>query len=238
MAQDRNLPEGTDRVVPGASGTVEEVVVVEAVATGGPTGSSAGASGQSGKASTGSGSGTGSSSASQGGRSAIGGGSDSGSGFKANVNRDKIMEKVRTGKEKISGQAGEKARGFVSQGLDRSGEALTRVSQLVNDTAEGIDEKLGAEYGDYARKAAQAIDETARKIRSKDPDELIDDTREFVRKSPAMALAGAAIAGFALARLVKTGLETTGESGGSSRQGGTGGSSGSGSTTGPGSTGV
>ena len=49
------------------------------------------------------------------------------------------------------------------------------------------------------RNAANAIAE-------KDPDELIDDTREFVRNSPGLALAGAAIVGFVVARLVKTAL--------------------------------
>ena len=44
-------------------------------------------------------------------------------------------------------------------------------------------------------------------VSAKDPDELIDDTREFVRKSPGVALAGAAIIGFALVRLVKSGLD-------------------------------
>jgi hypothetical protein len=36
----------------------------------------------------------------------------------------------------------------------------------------------------------------------------IDDTRVFVRKSPGVALAGAAIVGFALARLIKSGLDS------------------------------
>ena len=43
-------------------------------------------------------------------------------------------------------------------------------------------------------------------LAAKSPDELIDDTRDFVRKSPGIALAGAAVVGFVLARLVKTGL--------------------------------
>ena len=38
------------------------------------------------------------------------------------------------------------------------------------------------------------------------PDELIEDTREFVRNSPGIALAGAAVVGFVVARLVKSGL--------------------------------
>ena len=55
-------------------------------------------------------------------------------------------------------------------------------------------------------RAAQALENTANRLASKDPDELIDDTRNFVRKSPGVALAGAAIVGFALARLVKAGF--------------------------------
>ena len=97
--------------------------------------------------------------------------------------------------------------GFVGQGLERSSEALANVSKLVGDTAAGLDDRLGAEYGDYARQAAGAIENAANKLAAKDADELIEDTREFVRKSPGIALAGAAIVGFALARLVKTGLD-------------------------------
>ena len=56
---------------------------------------------------------------------------------------------------------------------------------MVGDTADGIEERLGAEYGDYARRAASAIESTANSLASKDPDELIEDTRNFVRNSPA-----------------------------------------------------
>jgi len=118
----------------------------------------------------------------------------------------RLAERVRSGADKLSNQAGEKARGLVSQGLERSAEALTNVSKLVGDTAPGIEDRLGSEYGDYARRAASAIETTANAIAEKDPDELIEDTRNFVRNSPGLALAGAAIVGFVLARLFKTGL--------------------------------
>ena len=120
--------------------------------------------------------------------------------------RDAIVDKIRTGREKLSSQAADKTRGLVGQGLERGAEALANVGKLVGDTADGLDERLGPEYGAYARRAATAIEETANSIASKDADELIDDTREFVRKSPGVALAGAAIVGFALARLIKSGL--------------------------------
>ena len=123
--------------------------------------------------------------------------------------RSKAVESLRTSSEKLSGQAADKARGLVGQGLERSSEALANVSKLVGDTAAQLDERLGQQYGDYARSAATSIEETANKLAAKDADELIDDTREFVRKSPGVALAGAAVVGFALVRLVKSGLDQT-----------------------------
>jgi hypothetical protein len=77
---------------------------------------------------------------------------------------------------------------------------------MVGDTAAGIEERLGPEYGDYARRAAGAIENAANTIAEKDPDELIEDTRTFVRNSPGIALAGAAVIGFVVARLFKSGL--------------------------------
>jgi ElaB/YqjD/DUF883 family membrane-anchored ribosome-binding protein len=119
---------------------------------------------------------------------------------------ESLTARIRTGREQLAGQAGDKARGLVTQGLDRTSEALANVSKMVGDTADGIEERLGPEYGDYARRAAGAIENVANNIAGKDPDELIEDTRNFVRNSPGIALAGAAVVGFVVARLVKSGL--------------------------------
>jgi len=123
----------------------------------------------------------------------------------------KFIDRLRSGGEDLSSQAGERARGLVSQGLERSAEALSNVSKLVGETAPGLDERLGPEFGEYARKAASAIENTANSIATKDADELIEDTRNFVRNSPGVAIAGAAIVGFALARLLKSGLSNRDE---------------------------
>src|SRR5438874_10308831 len=117
-----------------------------------------------------------------------------------------LAGRLREGREQLAGQAGEKARGFVTQGLERTSEALANVSKMIGDTAAGIDERLGQEYGDYARRAAGSIENAANTIAEKDPDELIEDTRNFVRNSPGIALAGAAVVGFVVARLLKTGM--------------------------------
>jgi ElaB/YqjD/DUF883 family membrane-anchored ribosome-binding protein len=117
-----------------------------------------------------------------------------------------LAERLRNGREKLASQAGDRARGLVGQGLERTAETLANVSKMVGDTADGIEERLGPEYGDYARRAAGAIENVANTIAEKDPDELIEDTRNFVRNSPGIALAGAAVVGFVVARLLKSGL--------------------------------
>lgn len=128
-----------------------------------------------------------------------GGGSGGGQG-------ESVVARLRSGGKDLSGQAAGKARDLVGQGLERGAEALANVGRMIGDTATGLDERLGEEYGDYARRSDSAIEDTASSLAAKDADELIDDTRNFVRKSPGVALAGAAIVGFALARLIKTGL--------------------------------
>jgi len=117
-----------------------------------------------------------------------------------------LADRLRSGRERFANQAGDKARGLVTQGLERTSETLANVAKMVGDTAPGIDERLGEDYGEYARRAAGAIENVANAIAEKDPDELIEDTRTFVRNSPGIALAGAAVVGFVLARLLKSGL--------------------------------
>ncbi len=125
-----------------------------------------------------------------------------------------VREAIKDGTDKLKSTASDRAMGFVSQGIERSSSALSNVSGLIGDTAANLDERLGAQYGDYARQAAQSIERAAQSLAGKDPEELIDDARAIVRKSPGIALAGAAILGFALVRVVKSGLD----SGSSSRK--------------------
>ena len=131
---------------------------------------------------------------------------DSSGGSTSAGSSGSLADRLRSGREQFSSQAGERTRGMVTQGLERTSEALANVAKMVGDTAPGIEERLGSDYGDYARRAAGAIENVANTIAEKDPDELIEDTRNFVRNSPGVALAGAAVVGFVLTRLLKSGL--------------------------------
>ena len=103
-------------------------------------------------------------------------------------------------------QATARARDYASQGKDRAVEALDNVAGLVSDAAEQVGSKLGDQYGGYIQQAAKAVGNLATTLRDKDTDDLIDDARNAVRSSPAVAIAAAAAVGFLVARVVKSGF--------------------------------
>jgi len=105
----------------------------------------------------------------------------------------------------LAGQAKDRAGELANEGKAKTSDALSSLGKIVADNAGTIDEKLGARYGDYARTAARSMQETAAKIEAKDLNELGEDAKEFVRKSPGVAIGLAAVAGFLVARLLKGG---------------------------------
>lgn len=118
---------------------------------------------------------------------------------------------VRDEAGKLAGQAGDKARSFADTGKEKATGALDEFSNMMRDAAGTVDEKLGEQYGQYARSAADQISGLAESLRGKQVDDLLDDAREFVKKSPAVAVGIAAGVGFVLARLLKSGLDAAGD---------------------------
>ncbi len=186
------LPEGTDHIVNGAAGS---------------SGSSANAS-------------------SDGRSSAAGGspstGNDDSKGFVASASRedggatDKLVHQVRDQVSSLRGQATDRLKGFADEGKGKAAGLLDELSGVIDDAARSIDERLGDDYGRYAHQAADAVSDFTNRIRGKTVDDLIEDGRSMVRASPGVAIAVAAIAGFAMMRVIKTGLDEVGLSSGRS----------------------
>jgi ElaB/YqjD/DUF883 family membrane-anchored ribosome-binding protein len=110
---------------------------------------------------------------------------------------------ARTRSTDWAGEARTKAADLARDGKSRASGALTSLGRVVNENAPTIDENLGPKYGGYARTASRKLEETAQRLDQKSVEELGDDAREFVRKSPAAAVGLAALAGFLLARLFR-----------------------------------
>ena len=113
--------------------------------------------------------------------------------------------------ERLRGQASEKAFAFAAQGKDRASTALDELAKVVGDAAATVDEKVGRDYGDYTRRAADAVSGAADTLRSKDIETLYEDARALVGKSPAIAVGTAIVLGFAIARLARSAVPTAPE---------------------------
>lgn len=97
-----------------------------------------------------------------------------------------------------------KGKELAVEGKARASDAIASLGKVVSDNAGQIDERLGTQYGDYARTASRSLQETAARIDAKNIDELGDDAREFVRKSPGLAVGLAAVAGYMIARVFRS----------------------------------
>lgn len=120
---------------------------------------------------------------------------------------EQAKQALRDNTAKVKEQAADKFRLYADDGKAKGAGALEQLSRMLGDAAGQVDDKLGGQYGQYARSAADQVQGLADAVRNKDVDELIDDVRGFVKASPAVAIGIAAALGFAVARLAQAGLD-------------------------------
>jgi ElaB/YqjD/DUF883 family membrane-anchored ribosome-binding protein len=121
--------------------------------------------------------------------------------MKAEPQSDTIKDKAND----FVKNASDKARDYATTGKDKATMALGGLGTFVEDIARSVDDNLGSQYGDYARKAASAVNDAADTLKNKSVDDIVGDTRKFVREKPAIAIGAAAVVGFLLTRLFKAG---------------------------------
>jgi hypothetical protein len=110
--------------------------------------------------------------------------------------------------EDVKAQGFDRAREYAVMGKDRTTGALDDFIRMINDAASQVDAKVGSQYGDYARRAADGIASFNDALKGKDVDDLFNDARELVAKAPAVTVGTAAALGFVIARLAKAGIES------------------------------
>lgn len=114
--------------------------------------------------------------------------------------------KSNEAKEKASAFASDakvKASEYANEGKARTSQAIVGLSKVIDENAHLIDEKVGAKYGEYARTASKSMQDAASRLDEKSFEELGEDAKEFVRKSPGLAVGMAVAAGFLFGRMFK-----------------------------------
>jgi hypothetical protein len=120
--------------------------------------------------------------------------------------------------EQASGVAravGEAVGKKVEEVADRSkqtgADAVAGLGRTAGAIADSVAEQSPA-LADYVRGAGEKIDRLATDLREKKVGDLLTSAAEFGRAQPVVLLAGAALVGFALSRLIKAGVATGGVS--------------------------
>jgi hypothetical protein len=117
----------------------------------------------------------------------------------AKPNLDAAVSEIKSA---VTGKAEELAGRSTQAGAD----AVAGVAKTAATLAESLKDQSPA-VADYVRSTGQRIDRLADDLRDKSAGELLTMASDFGKRQPLALLAGSAIIGFALARIVKTGLE-------------------------------
>jgi len=111
------------------------------------------------------------------------------------------------------GQAmGRKAENIADRSKQAGAEAIAGAARTAGALADSVARESPA-IADYVRGAGQKIDRLATDLREKKVGDLLNSAAEFGRSQPVVLLAGAALLGFALSRLIKAGAAQPARSG-------------------------
>lgn len=109
------------------------------------------------------------------------------------------------------GQLVEQARGELQrtarERTEQIGGLLGDVASQLRALAEGRPEDAGRTV-DYVGQAVDATERLATRLRQGGPEGLVDDVTRFARRRPGLFLAGAAVAGFGVGRLLRAGKDS------------------------------
>lgn len=120
-----------------------------------------------------------------------------------------VVAKLKEGASHLVSEAGTATMTAATEGKEKAAAALSTLTQTVENAAALIEEKVGPQYSGYVRRAGTTVSGFAETLQNKNMDELLDDTRAFVRRSPMVAIGAAAAIGFVLTRLIKVGTDDT-----------------------------
>ena len=100
---------------------------------------------------------------------------------------------------------GHKAEEVADRSRQAGAEGVTRAARTAEAVADSVAGEVPA-VAEYVRGAAQKIERLAGDLREKKVGELLSTAADFGRSQPVAMLAGAALVGFALSRVIKAGV--------------------------------
>lgn len=122
----------------------------------------------------------------------------------ADINAKEATEQAGNIVRTVGDTVGKKAEEIADQGRKAGADAASGVGRAAGKLADSLEDEAPAAAG-YVRGAGEQATRLADDLRDKTVGELLDSAVEFGRSKPLLMATGAAIVGFALARLLNAG---------------------------------
>lgn len=116
--------------------------------------------------------------------------------------------------QEVRSAVGDRAEEIAARATRAGADTVAAMGRTAETLASSLEDQSPA-LADYVRSTAMRIDRLADDLREKSAGELLGMATEFGKQRPLILLAGAAVVGFALSRVVKAGLAA--QEGGASR---------------------
>ncbi|HEY1541561.1 MAG TPA: hypothetical protein VGG01_04050 [Xanthobacteraceae bacterium] len=112
-------------------------------------------------------------------------------------------EEVRSTAREAAGHLAEETREFVEEQKAAGADNVSRLGRAVHGAADQLAKELPQAAG-FIHSAAETLQGASSTLRERSIEDVVGRFRDFARRQPAAAFAGSVLAGFALARFLKS----------------------------------
>ena len=114
-----------------------------------------------------------------------------------------IARDMKSAARETAGHVAEETRDFAEGQKTAGADNMARLSSAVHGAAEQIARELPQAAG-FVHSAADTLQNASSTLRERSMEDMVASFRDFARRQPAAAFAGSVLAGFALARFMKS----------------------------------
>lgn len=114
---------------------------------------------------------------------------------------------IQRRKEELLHDVKNQGRGFLAEQKEKTANIFNDLANALHASAQQLTEKAHPESARYLDQAAASMERFSGNLRSREVDEIAYKIRDFARRQPVLVLAGTLLAGFYLARLLKSGTK-------------------------------
>ena len=118
-----------------------------------------------------------------------------------------VKDRARGAAESVAEGVKERARTAASEQKNQAAERLSGFADALRTASSDLDQRGQTVASGFVRQAAEGLEHVSGAVRTQDFDDLVETVESFARRQPAIFLGSAVLAGFGLARFVKSSAE-------------------------------